>query len=351
MDYLKVQDMREYGGLAVFPLTLVSPAFEAKELFTVIGAGELGDGIKAMETGKMNSVSIENSGDTPALALDGAILIGGAANRMLTASAVIRPGESVVLPAVSVEASRWECEALSGGASRITATDPAFYRSDFAPASLRRERLEKSFPTMIKEGASRVDQNMVWKHIEGLFERSSIKTENYDICALYAERDILHDEYVSRIEFTEAQVGWVVFIDRTWWYLDLFYNHGVFADIFPNLLKSYAMEAVLTRVVLDEEQDRRRPPELTLAQDAFAKIKLIKINPIKSTGGKGEGAGFFASVKSGGIILSEGAALMHMAACSRDDFVFRPPKASAKNEAVTVGEKTEATTAGLLLKQ
>jgi hypothetical protein len=341
MDYLKVQDIMEYGGLAVFPLTLVSPAFEAKDSFEPLGKGELPEWVQAIETGRMNTVKIENNGETPVLALDGAILIGGAANRMLTASAIIRPGESVVLPAVSVEASRWDTEGLSGGATGSSPI-PTFTSSDFAPASLRRERLEKAFPSMIKEGVSRVDQNMVWKHIENLFERSSIKTENFDICALYNEREGLHEEYASRIELTESQVGWVIFIDRTWWYLDLFYNHDVFADIFPNLLKSYAMEAVLTRVALDEEQDRRRPPELILAQDAFAKIKLIKINPLKTTERKSEGAGFFTSAKSGGVILNEGPALMHMAVCSRDDFVFQSPQVNVNNDAIAVAAKAKA---------
>lgn len=345
MDYLMVKELTEYSGLAVFPLVLVSSSFEAKDSYEVIGANvkeesdesedneeseinkegedseeceDKASRICVIETGEMDSVRIANHGELPALVLDGSILIGGAANRMLTTSAVIRKGEIVNLPVVSVEASRWDCLKFPTGKTQIVAPDLTFTGSDFAPSSLRRVRLEKSILTMKKEGISRVKQDMIWKHIESLFGKSFLETQNLDVCELYEHWDYLIREYSSRFVPEELQVGCIVFIDRKTWYLDVFYNSEVFRSVFPNLLKSYVLEAIMARVGLDKTHDNYHwVPELMDAQDAFAKIKLIKFHTLHATGREGEELAFFASRKACGTALTDGPALMHMTACSR----------------------------------
>jgi len=318
MDYLTVKEMTEYSGLAVFPLVLVSPAFETKSPFEVIGNGEHGDKISMVETGEMSSVRIVNRGELPALVLDGSILIGGAANRMLTASAVIRKDEIVNLPVVSVEANRWDCVQFPTGKTQITALEPTFKDSAFAPSSLRRVRLEKSILTMKKKGISIVNQNLVWKHIESLFGKSLLESGTFDVCQLYHRWAYLLEEYCSMFMPVDRQVGCIVFTDRKTWYLDVFYNPAVFMSVFPNLLKSYAMEAILARVGLDNEEDNYHwVPELADGQDAFAKIKLIKLHTLEATGREGEEIGFFASRNACGTVLTDGSSLMHMAVCSR----------------------------------
>lgn len=323
MDYLVVKEMTEYNGLSVFPLAMVSPAFETKDSFRIIGneeedeTGEKGGGICVIETGDMGSVRIVSRGDTPTLALDGLILIGGAANRMLTASAVIRKNEVVNLPVVSVEASRWDCVTFPTGMTQITASEVTFTGTTFAPSSIRRARLEKSILAMKKKGVSIVDQDMVWKQIKALFEKSSIEMLNLDVCELYNHWNYLLDEYSSKFALVEMQVGCIVFTDRNTWYLDVFCNSSVFSDLFPNLLKSYAMEVIMARIGLEEEDHYHWVPELADAQDAFAKIKLIKFHTLQATGREGEEIAFFASRKACGTALTDGPALMHMSACSR----------------------------------
>jgi hypothetical protein len=266
----------------------------------------------------MNSVRIVNHGASPALLLDGTILMGGAANRMLTASAVVRKDEIVNLPVVSVEAKRWDCVKSPRGKTRITASDPTFSISVFAPSILRRVRLEKSILTMKREGISRVDQKAIWKHIKDLFGKSSIPPHNFDVCELYKHWAYLLEEYSFQFKLVEMQVGCIVFLDQKTWYLDIFYNSGVFMKLFPNLLKSYALEAILRRMGVADEKSHQWVPELTDAHDVFAKMKLIKIYPLKSTGREGEEIGFFASKKSCGTALTDGPNLMHMAVCSRN---------------------------------
>lgn len=318
MDHLKIQDFTEYNGLIVFPLALVSSDFDKEAPMEVIGAGPHDENIHIVETGHKRSVRVVNRGNLPALLLDGTILMGGAADRMLTESAVVRKDEVVNLPSVSIEAKRWDCRTTTTGKTQITAMDPTFTKSSFAPSTLRRLRLEKSMKTMKREGVSRVNQNLVISHIKNMFRKSSLeRTENFNVGELYEHWDSLMGEYASRFAYMENQIGHIVFLDRNTWYLDVFFNSDVCEKLYPNLIKSYTLEAILRRMKSIDREKNLWAPKMWDARRAMTNMKLIKFSPLAATGKKGEEIDFFSSKKACGTALTDGGRLMHMAVCSR----------------------------------
>jgi hypothetical protein len=220
---------------------------------------------------QVGQLLIDNQGDQPLYLQEGERLQGGKQDRTIIASLVVPPHSGPIpLPAACIEQGRWAADV--NGTVFAFAANPAL-----APKGVR--------------GAAKIDgsQQAVWANVGAqkitLANAVSAKNTNTSLNETYDSPQVreVSDDYTAALRGALDQhpdaVGVVVVVNGMFEEANVYPNHKVLARLYPRLIQSYAVQALLLKDqdkgtlptvdeiarMMQEQPDRPEPEKETVA--------------------------------------------------------------------------------------
>jgi hypothetical protein len=195
------------------------------------------------EGGSVPELRVENKGDVAVLLLDGEELRGAKQNRILNTTILVGPKSAIKVPVSCVEHGRWSYEGREFAES-----------GNVMHREMRALNLVAVNRSLREEKAFRSDQGEVWDKVASLACDMGVPSRTGAMRDVFEAKESEFGDYLKSFTLADGQKGVLVFIDGTPAGLDFVSREKAFATLFPKLVKSYAMEAML----LAEQRKRGR---------------------------------------------------------------------------------------------
>jgi len=195
------------------------------------------------EGGSVPELMVANKGDIAVLLLDGEELRGAKQNRILNTTILVGPNSAIKVPVSCVEHGRWSYqgrEFLESG--NVMHREMRMLNVQKVSESLRSMKLFRS------------DQGEIWQKVDELACEMAVPSRTGAMKDVYDAKGADLDGYLKSFRLADGQKGILVFVEGQPAGLDFVSREAAFATLFPKLVKSYAMEAML----LTERRKRGR---------------------------------------------------------------------------------------------
>lgn len=190
---------------------------------------------EVVEGGTVPELRVINRAALPVLLLDGEELAGAKQNRALNTTLLLPAMSETIIPVSCTEHGRW------------TYTSRQFSESgNVLPSKMRTSKHAAVRASLARERSFRSDQQRVWSEVDELREQTGTSSPTGAMQDVYRTRAEDLQAYLNAITCLPRQVGLLVYIDgRTIGY-DAFSRTGVYDRLHAKLVKSYALDALLT---------------------------------------------------------------------------------------------------------
>lgn len=195
------------------------------------------------EGGSVPELMAVNKGDVAVLLLDGEEVRGAKQNRILNTTILVGPKSSIKVPVSCVEHGRWSYQSRE-----FAESGNVMHREMRALNVLQVNESLKS----VKQFRS--DQGEIWDKVAELACDMNVPSSTGAMRDVYAAKEADLDGYLKSFRLVDGQKGILVFVDGKPAGMDFVSKDAAFATLFPKLVKSYAMEAML----LTERRKRGR---------------------------------------------------------------------------------------------
>lgn len=234
IDSVTVADSQRFEALTIWPL--LDGNGRSLTYVSLKRAVEHG-WLRVEEVSKGGSVPelrVTNEGEQVVLILDGEELVGAKQNRIVNTSILVAAHTELIIPVSCIEQGRWSY------------TAPSFHKGDFhLSSSLRAYTASAVHESLKRQGSFEADQAGLWQAVETLQVESGVQSPTRALSDVYAGRRRDLEAYTENFELVQGQCGLAAAIAGEWVGLDVISRADVFSDLWPNLLYSYAFEAVL----------------------------------------------------------------------------------------------------------
>jgi hypothetical protein len=285
-NYLKdmgLGEVQAFDNMAVFPLTRSSNG--GPEYITLREALERGvfAVTETSEGGSVPELRVENKGDVAVLMLDGEELAGAKQNRIINTTILVGPKSGVKIPVSCTEQGRW-----------------SYVSREFAESGhqmdrkLRSANMEAVHANLMISKEFRSDQGLVWNRVAEIAHAAAVPTRTGAMKDVYDAKGAELDDYLKSFRVVDGQKGMLVFLEGKPVGFDFVSRPAAFGLLFPKLVKSYAMEAMLAAEAEKQRAGRKRTklygrgPEG--GKDAGAKEKAATGKAAKSPSANEAGA-------------------------------------------------------------
>lgn len=247
---LKIEAPQRHEDVTVFPLldpldggpdylTLKEALEKSLLLVTEVSSG-----------GSVPELKVVNQAPLPVLLLDGEELVGAKQNRVLNTSILINENSELVIPVSCTEQGRWAYVSKS------------FRDSDTVMSPrLRVEKARTVATSLQSTGQYRSDQGTVWRSINEMSAQAGTVSETGAMKDVFEQKKKDLDAYLQAFRCIPGQKGFLVFRGEEPVGFDFISRGKAFAELFPKLIKSYAMEAVLEDTQRESKGDLQQAEE------------------------------------------------------------------------------------------
>ncbi|HXI02887.1 MAG TPA: DUF6569 family protein [Candidatus Saccharimonadales bacterium] len=235
---LRLGTPQSHDNLTIVPLIAAAePALDYLTLDQALrdGAVEISE---TTEGGSVQNLRVVNRSHSKVLILDGEELVGAKQNRISNASFVIPAGSEKVIPVSCIEEGRWRYSSRS-----FSSTDSMY------AAMGRKAKLQDTTSVLRVRRDFKSDQAKIWTTVKRYLGMSGTSSVTDSFVDYHEQRRTDLESYVSRFRCEDHQVGIVVRINDRLQGLDTFGKHGTWKAVFPKLLRSYAMDAIVRSAV------------------------------------------------------------------------------------------------------
>jgi len=231
---LKLGEPQRHKNMTIFPLSTsldggpdYSTLRDALEK-ALLSVTEVSSG------GSVPELKVINKGEISVLLLDGEELAGAKQNRVLNTSILVKEKSETVIPVSCTEQRRWSNVAT------------AFHDSDTVMSpSLRSEKARTVATSLSSTGQYKSDQGTVWQKIDEMAHKADTVSRTSAMKDIYEQKKKDLDEYLLAFRYIPGQKGVLVFSGGRPVGFDFVSKEKAFEVLFPKMVKSYAMEAVL----------------------------------------------------------------------------------------------------------
>ncbi len=260
-NYLKemgIGEAQSFENMAVFPLT--RPQNGGPEYITLREALERGvfTVTETSEGGSVPELRVENKGDVAVLLLDGEELAGAKQNRIVNTTILVAPKSGLKVPVSCTEQGRWSYvsrEFVESG-----------HQMD---CKLRSANMVVVHENLRAERGFSSDQHKVWDRVAEVAHLAAVPTRTGAMKDVYDAKGAELDDYLKSFKIVDGQKGLLVVLDGKPVGFDFVSRPAAFGLLFPKLVKSYAMEAMLAA---EERKRRERSKKAkTAGQEAVEK--------------------------------------------------------------------------------
>lgn len=187
------------------------------------------------EGGSVPDLMVTNKGEAAVLLLDGEEVRGAKQNRVLNTTILVGPRSTVKVPVSCVEHGRWRYE------SREFRESGNVMHREMRMANVRKvnQSLERG------DRAFRSDQGEIWNKVAEMACDLKVVTGTGAMRDVFEAKGSDLEGYLRAFRAGDGAKGVLVFIDGRPAGLDFVSSGPAFAALFPKLVKSYAMEAML----------------------------------------------------------------------------------------------------------
>ena len=197
---------------------------------------------EAFKTGKIEVRELSQGGSVPELfvinnstqnilILDGEELQGAKQNRILNVTVLLAGKARIVVPVSCTEKGRWHY------------TSSVFKDSGtIAAQSVRLSKNRSVSENLRMSGSFDSDQSEVWRKIDDLSMRSKVTSETSAMRDVFKDLDKMLESCASSFPVIERQKGVIFFRGSEPAGFEYLSDPGVFRDLYPRILRSYAVE-------------------------------------------------------------------------------------------------------------
>ncbi len=225
---------QSFENMAVFEL--LRPQNGGPEYLTLKEAFERGvfSVTEVSEGGSVPELAVVNKGEVAVLLLDGEELRGAKQNRVLNTTILVAPKSTTKVPVSCVEHGRWSYETRHFAES-----------GNVMHREMRMLNVRKVSESLRERKEFRSDQGEIWDKVHEMACELAVPTATGAMRDVYEAKGADLDGYLKGFRPAEGQKGMLVFVDGRPAGLDFVSRGAAFARLFPKLVKSYAMEAML----------------------------------------------------------------------------------------------------------
>jgi hypothetical protein len=230
---LRIGPPLAHGRLTAFPLYAEQPTPVPYRL-----ADEaLADGTAVVEEvsegGNVPHLTVDNTGATQVLFLEGQELRGAKQNRVLNTSVLVAAGVKTLLPVSCVEQGRWRY------------TSRHFAASETHSSTKLRGVLKASVGGSARAGRGHgSDQTGVWGEVSRQMASHGTASETMAMADTYAAKQQAVEEHVGKLDYPEGATGLAVAIGGRVVAVDLFDSPETCQKVWARLLGGAAMDAL-----------------------------------------------------------------------------------------------------------
>jgi hypothetical protein len=243
LNDLKVGEPGSFHNLEIFPLTVPQNGGPAYLTLKEALAKQSISILEINDSGSVPQLKVLNKSDDFVLLLDGEELMGAKQNRVLNTSVLIKGQSETVIPVSCTEQGRWSYQS------------PEFHDSDVIMACrVRSEKFRSVSASLMRERRHSSDQGAVWDGIAEMQCKAEVESNTGAMKDVFDARKKELDGYMEAFTLQPDQQGILVYMNGKACGLDLLSKKDAFSQVFPKLIKSYAMDALL------EKRDSQKTP-------------------------------------------------------------------------------------------
>ena len=184
--------------------------------------------------GSVPELKVCNQADIPVLLLDGEEVAGAKQNRVLNTTILVKAKSELIIPVSCTEQGRWSYKT------------ERFYDSGVVlPSKIRAMKARTVNFSLNREQSFLSDQGAVWNNISELSSKAQVHSSTGAMQDVFEQKKDILEDYLNAFRCVPPQKGIFVFVDGEIAGWDILSREGSFQTLFPKLIKSYAMEALL----------------------------------------------------------------------------------------------------------
>ena len=248
LSALQVGEPTSCNNLSLVPLL---SDVQTDPTYITLEKGLASSTVEVEELDKGASVSevfFRNLSDYPVLLFEGEELLGAMQNRILNVSILVSPKTEQVLPVSCVEAGRWRHEEREPSKQKFSVADRVHYARGRA---LQNRAVSKNLNSSREY---RGNQRRTWSDIDEKSARLNVSSESSAADAMYVSTSTKIDKFVESFNHVPDQIGSVFVLDGQVSGLELYSSQHTHAQMLPRLIRSYALDAIDSRVTKTESE-------------------------------------------------------------------------------------------------
>lgn len=230
---VEVQEPVEWGNIRVFPLLRPNGHETGYALLEDLIERGLAEVRELTEGGHVPAVKVVNRADVDALILDGTELRGAKQNRMVNVSLVVEKRSETAIPVTCVEEGRWSYRSATFAHSGRTVA-----------SKLRNLKAHMVSDEFESSGQARTDQGRVWGRVGDYLAEARCASPTVALDDAFEQRGADLTRITEALGDIDA-CGAVVAVNGEVVALDLLDHRDTFRRLWKQLLRGYAMDAVL----------------------------------------------------------------------------------------------------------
>jgi hypothetical protein len=202
--------------------------------------------MEVTEGGHVPELKVKNHAKIPVLLLDGEELSGAKQNRVLNTTILLKELCETVIPVSCTEHGRWSY------------TSEHFEESGIMSSiSLRRVKNTSVGSSLRGNRGYKSDQSAVWNTIAKEAEAAGVESSTGAMRDVHKAKEVDLDAYLEHFTLIPYQKGLLVMVNGDVAGMDMVSNASSFEILYPKLLKSYVMDAILS----SQSKDIKPNPE------------------------------------------------------------------------------------------
>jgi hypothetical protein len=181
-------------------------------------------------------LKVINNADVSVLLLDGEEVAGAKQNRVLNTSILVKEKSELIIPVSCTEQGRWSYQ-----------TDEFSNSENILSYKIRGKEAASVSDSLRESGNYQSDQGAIWDGIQELSADAGVHSSTGAMKDVFEGKKDALEEYIKAFQCLPHQKGMFVFVGGEVAGLDILSRESAFDIIFPKLVKSYAMDAVLEK--------------------------------------------------------------------------------------------------------
>ena len=238
LNEILIENSRSHKNLTVFPLIGRNNLSDLTTFHQAINDESL-EVSEISDQGSVPSLNVHNKNLTPVFIIDGQTITDKKLkqNRIITVSTLIPETSTMKLSVLCSERGRWS-RTNREFASRDSSM---FAKARFSKMETMSQRANGSSNESYDKSA---DQQQTWEQINRKFSSFNDYSSSESMQDIYKNKENILAEFEKELTMPENAVGCIFAIGNRVLGFELFSSHQLFADLYPQLLKSYALDAI-----------------------------------------------------------------------------------------------------------